>query len=168
MAVTALLYLKYQRALTLQCGCAMHEPVRHGITAPRIHVRAPRRELSHAGKGPECDGNQQHGENRNRPSLPALFSFARKKGQEDQCDDRHRWDDEKKRRLHRRRKQRQQSVKPQEKVIWLRGGLDDRRIRLSGWPKWTEVEGAGGDGQNDESRAEQVFPKTIRDAGRTL
>src|SRR6266567_1396309 len=168
MAVTALLYLKYQRALTLQCGCAMHEPVRHRITAPRIHVRAPRRKLSHARKGPECDGNQQHGENRDRPPLPAFFSFAGKKGQEDQCDDRHRWDDEKKWRLHRRRKQRQQSVKPQEKVIRLRGGLDNRRIRLSGRSKRTEVEGTGGDGQNDEPREEQILPNCIRNEGRTF
>ena len=84
VAVAALLYLKHQRALTFQCGCAMYEPIRNGITAPRIHVRTPRCELRETGESPECDCNQQHRENRNGPPLPALFSFAGKERQKNQ------------------------------------------------------------------------------------
>ena len=84
VAVAALLDLKHQRALPLQCSRAMNEAVRHRITAPRIHVRTPGRELGEAGESAERDRNQQHGKNRNRPALPALFSFAGKKRQKNQ------------------------------------------------------------------------------------
>src|SRR5258705_6481995 len=42
MTVAALLHLKDQRALSLKCGTAMQELLRHRITAPSVHVRAPR------------------------------------------------------------------------------------------------------------------------------
>src|SRR5690348_14877429 len=44
MAVSALLGLKDERALPLKCSCAMYESLRHRITTPGVHVRAPGRE----------------------------------------------------------------------------------------------------------------------------
>src|SRR5689334_12082778 len=41
MAVSALLGLKHERALPLKCSCAMYESLRHRITTPGVHVRAP-------------------------------------------------------------------------------------------------------------------------------
>ena len=90
VAVAALLYLKHQRALPLQCGCAMDEPIRNGITAPSIHVRTPRCELREPGERSKGDCNQQHSEDRNRPALPAFLSFSGKKRQENQRQDRDR------------------------------------------------------------------------------
>src|SRR6267154_3242679 len=54
MTITALLYLKHQRALPLKCGCAMNKSIRYRIAAPRVHVRTPRCKPSEVGKGAEC------------------------------------------------------------------------------------------------------------------
>ena len=127
VAVAALLYLKDQRALTFQCACAMYKAIRQGITAPRIHVRAPRRELSQRVKVPSVIAMSSTvrtaiglrfqlfspSPERNGSKISARIATGR--------------NDEKKRGFHGWRKKRQQSVKPQEKVIRLGGGLDDRR-----------------------------------------
>src|ERR1700722_19977785 len=60
MTVTALLHLKDQRALSLKCGTAMQELLRHGITAPSIHVRTPRCVSGEMGECSQRDGNQQY------------------------------------------------------------------------------------------------------------
>src|SRR5438034_176300 len=58
MAVAALFDLKNESALPLKRSCALEHPLRHGITAPSVHVRAPRCELREMGKGPERDRDQ--------------------------------------------------------------------------------------------------------------
>ena len=128
MAVAALLDLKDQSALPLKRSCAMKKSIRHGITAPCVHVRTPGRELGEMGKRSQRDRDQQHGQNRNRPALPALFSFAGKKGKKKQPNNYDDRADEKCWRLERRREQREQSIEPQEKVIRLGRGLDDGRV----------------------------------------
>src|SRR5580693_8847179 len=85
VAVAALLDLKHQRTLPLQCSRAMNVPVGYRIAAPGVHVRTPGRELGHASKGAERDGDHEHRDHRNRPALPALFSFSRKKWQKNQA-----------------------------------------------------------------------------------
>src|SRR5580704_13815803 len=85
VAVAALLDLKHQRTLPLKCSRAMNVPVGYRIAAPGVHVRTPGRELGHASKGAESDRGHQHGNNRNRPVLPAFFSFSRKKRQKNQA-----------------------------------------------------------------------------------
>src|SRR5580698_3525357 len=85
MAIAALLDLKHERTLPLKCGRAMNVPVGYWIAAPGVHVRTPRRELGHASKGAESDCDHQYGHDRNRPTLPALFSFSRKKWQKNQA-----------------------------------------------------------------------------------
>src|SRR5262245_23790795 len=87
MAVAALFELKNQRALPLQRGRVKEHSLRHWITAPCDHVRAPRRELSHTRKRSEHNRDQQHGQNRNGPPPPALFSFAGEKWKKEQPDD---------------------------------------------------------------------------------
>src|SRR5580700_5978206 len=79
VAVAALLDLKHQRTLPLQCSRAMNVLVGYRIAAPGVHVRTPGRELGHASKRAERDCDQQHSNNRNRAALPAFFSFSRKK-----------------------------------------------------------------------------------------
>src|SRR5215831_12328201 len=89
MAVAALFELKNERALPLQRSRANEHALRHWITAPSVHVWAPRRKLSQMSKRSERDRDQQHGQNRNRPSLPAFFSFAGQKWKKEQPQDHH-------------------------------------------------------------------------------
>src|ERR1700733_2106369 len=88
VAVAALLDLKHQRTLPLQCSRAMNVPVGHWIAAPGVHVRTPGRELGHASKRAESDRDQQHSNNPNRAALPAFFSVPRKKRQKNQAKNR--------------------------------------------------------------------------------
>src|SRR5215471_11633042 len=105
----------------------MNVLLRHSITAPGIHVRTPGRVSGEMCECAECDRDQPHRQNRNGATPPTLFTLAGKK----------------------RKKQQEQSIKPQEKVIWLRDSLDDGRIRSSGRPKWTKVQRACGDRQDN-------------------
>src|SRR5262249_53173699 len=89
VAVAALFDLKNERALPLKRGRAKEHSLRHWIAAPSVHVRAPRRELSHMRKRSEDDRDQQHSQNGNRPPPPALFSFAGEKRKKEQPDDHH-------------------------------------------------------------------------------
>src|SRR5580704_14129239 len=146
----------------------MYELIRHWITAPRVHVRTPgcvSREMS---KRPERDRDQHHGQNRDRPSLPTLFTFAGKKRKKKESGNHHYWSDQKCRCLERRRKQREQSIEPEEKVIRLGNGLDDGWIGPAGRPKWTEVERTCGNSQDYERREEHVFPHGIGNEGRAI
>src|SRR5258708_26068695 len=86
MAIATLLDLKYKRTLPLERRRTMYVSVGHWIAAPRVHPRAPGRELGHASESAERDGDHQHGDNRNRAALPALFSFSGKKRQQNQSD----------------------------------------------------------------------------------
>src|SRR5215471_583403 len=63
MAVATLFHLKNERTLPLQRRRVKDHLLRHWITAPGAHARAPRRELSDARKGSERDRDQQHGQN---------------------------------------------------------------------------------------------------------
>ena len=85
VAIAALLDLKHERALPLECGCAMNVAVGYWIATPGIHMRTPGRELGHASERAERDRDQQHGNDRNRPSLPAFFSLSQKKWQKNQA-----------------------------------------------------------------------------------
>src|SRR5580700_7930469 len=85
VAVAALLDLKHERTLPLKCSRALNVPIGYRIAAPCVHVRTPGRELGHASKGAERDGDHEHRDYRNRPALPALFSFSRKKWQKNQA-----------------------------------------------------------------------------------
>src|SRR5258708_35831848 len=51
MAVAALLGLKNERTLSLKRGCPMQNFFRHGIAAPRVHVRTPGRESPQLSEG---------------------------------------------------------------------------------------------------------------------
>src|SRR6266849_6064142 len=168
VAIAALFGLKNQRALPLKGGRAMQKLLRHGIAAPGVHVRTPGCELREMGEGPERDRNQQHGQDRNRPTPPALFAFSREKGKKEQPDDHHDRADQKCWSLKRRGEQREQGIEPQEKVVWLRRGLDNRRVRLAGRSKWAEVNRANGDCQEHKRREEQIFPNGIGEEGRAV
>src|ERR1700691_4573243 len=85
VAVAALLDLKHERTLPLKRSGAMNVPVGNWISAPGAHVRTPGCELRHTGKRAESDRDHQHSNNRNRPALPALFPFSRKKRQKNQA-----------------------------------------------------------------------------------
>src|SRR6201998_4818834 len=139
----------------------MYELLRHRITAPRAHVRTPgcvSREMS---ERPERDRNHHYGQNRNRPALPTLFTFAGKKWKKKQSGNHHHWPNQKRRRLERRREQREQSIEPEEKVIRFRSSLDDRGIRPAGRPERSEIQRARGDGQNNKRCEKHVFPYGI-------
>src|SRR6267154_857347 len=103
MAVAALLGLENERTLPLQRGRAMQKFVRYRITAPSTHVRAPRRIASEMGECSQDYGDQQNGQNSDRTSPPALFSFSRNKGQQNQKRDSDYGANEESWRLHGRR-----------------------------------------------------------------
>src|SRR5262249_13198395 len=58
MAVATLFELKNERALPLERRRVKDHSLRHWITAPGAHVRAPRRELRHTCKCSQRDGDQ--------------------------------------------------------------------------------------------------------------
>src|SRR5580704_3633609 len=97
VAIAALLDLKHQRSLTLERGCSMNVPFGHWIAAPGTHMRTPGRKLGEPSKRAQGDRDHQHGYNRNRPTLPALFSFSGKKRQKDQANNDQGRTDQKKR-----------------------------------------------------------------------
>src|SRR5580658_6606184 len=76
VAVAALLDLKHERALALECGRAMNVALGHRIAAPCTHMWTPGRELCHTSKRAESDRDQQHRNHRNGTALPAFFSFT--------------------------------------------------------------------------------------------
>src|SRR5262249_30101962 len=112
-------------------------------------------------EGAEHDRDQQHCQHCDRPAPPALLSFAGEKRKKQQRGDYEDRADEKRRSLERWRKQREHAIEPQEKVIRLRNGLDNRWIRFAGRSKRTEVERACRDRQDDKRREEYVFPNGI-------
>src|SRR5215831_18490278 len=117
MAVATLFELKNERALPLKRSRVKDHSLRHWITAPGFHVRAPRRELRHASKRSERDGDKQYGQNSNRPPTPALFSFTGEKWKKEQREDHHDRTNQHRRSLERRWQQRKYGIEPQEKVI---------------------------------------------------
>ena len=139
VTVTALFNLKYQSSLPLQCGRPMYKLIRHWVTAPRVHVGTPGREPGEMGERSERDRDQHHGQNRDWSALPALFTFAGKKGKKKQPNNYYHRSDQKCWGLERRREQREHSIEPEEKVIWFRNGLDDGRIGPAGRPKLAEL-----------------------------
>src|SRR6266436_1889115 len=84
MTVAALLDLEDERALPLESSPAVQKLLRHGVAAPRIHVRTPRRIASEMGECSQDYGDQQNRQNSDRPPAPTLFSFSRKKWQQNQ------------------------------------------------------------------------------------
>src|SRR5260370_13563939 len=82
MAVTTLVALENQRTLSLKRGAAMQKFVRYRITAPSVHVRAPRRIASEMGECAQDYGDQQNRQNSDRPPAPTLLPFSRKKWQQ--------------------------------------------------------------------------------------
>src|SRR5215813_2392665 len=142
MAIAALLGLKHESSLPLKCRGIMQKPFRYRIAAPGIHVRTPGSKSNEMCKCPQRYCDQQDGQNRNRPPPPTLFSFTGEKRQEEQTDNHEDGPNEECRRLERRWKQRKQGIKPEEKVIRLRHGLNDRRVRPASWSERTEIHSA--------------------------
>src|SRR5260370_41780083 len=100
MAVAALLHLKDQRAFSLKCGTAMQELLRHRISAPRIHVRAPGCVSSEVGECSQDYGDQQNRQNCDRPPAPTLVPLSGKKWQQNNKRDNDYGTTEESRRLH--------------------------------------------------------------------
>src|SRR5580700_7746273 len=140
MTVAALLRLKDERALPLQGGCAVQKSRRQGGAAPGVHLRTPRRVLRQMGKRSERNREQQHSQDRNRSSSPALLSFAGQERKQEKSEDGHDRTNQKRGSLHRRWEQREQGIEPQEKVIGFRHGLNNGGVRPAGRPKRTEPE----------------------------
>src|SRR5262245_1292916 len=145
MTIAALLRLKHERALSLECGRPVEECCGHRLTAPRAHLGTPWSVLGETRKRTENEGDQQDGQDRDRSSAPALLSFAGQEWQEHENGNGDRWTNQQRRRLERRWQEREQRIEPQEEVVGLRHRLDDRWIRLPGWSERTEDHCAGTD-----------------------
>ena len=169
VAVAALLRLKHERALPLERGRPAQHRLGNGIAAPGVHVRTPRRELGEARERPERDGDQQDGQDRDRPSPPALLALAGEEGQQQKRDDDDHRPDQERRRLERRRQQREQRVEPQEEVVRLRHGLDDRRIGSAGRPERSRSTRAhAATASSTTAGEEQVLPDRVRHERRAV
>src|SRR5690242_19454740 len=145
MAVTTLLDLENQCPLSLKRGAAMQKSVRYRITAPSVHVRAPRRVASEVGECSQDYGDQQNRQNSDRPPAPALFPFSREKWQQNKKRDSNYGANEESWRLHGGRQVGKQTVQPQKEVVWFRRCLNNRWIRPARGPERTEVHRACGD-----------------------
>src|SRR5882724_7350302 len=146
----------------------MQELLGHGVAAPRIHVRTPRRIPSEVGECSQDYGDQQNRQNSDRPPAPTFLPFSRKKWQQNKKRDSDYWANEESWRLHGRRQVRQQTVQPQKEVVWFRRRLDYGRVRAAGRTERTEVQSACGHCQEDESGKEQIFPYRIRNKRRPI
>jgi hypothetical protein len=82
MAIAALFDLKDERTSSFQSRGAPQKLLRNGVTAPSVHVRAPRRIASEVGECSQDYGNQQNCQNSDWPPAPTLFPFSRKKWQQ--------------------------------------------------------------------------------------
>src|SRR5258707_4660614 len=82
MTVAALLDLEDERALPLESSPAVQELLWHGVAAPRIHLRTPRRISSEVGECSQDYCDQQNRQNSDWPPSPTLFTFSRKKWQQ--------------------------------------------------------------------------------------
>src|SRR5262249_5456650 len=89
MAVAALLGLEDERALSLERAGMTQQFFRNWIAAPRVHVRTPGCRLREMGKCSKRDRDQQHGQNCNGTSFPALLSFPGQKGKKQQSKNHH-------------------------------------------------------------------------------
>src|SRR5262249_26077833 len=103
MAVAALLDLEDKRTLPLNCGGAMKELFWNRVTAPSVHVRAPRRVASEVRECSEDYGDQQNSQNSDWPPPPTFFSLSREKWQQNKKRDNDYGANEESRRLHGRR-----------------------------------------------------------------
>src|SRR6267154_3184298 len=168
MTVAALLDLEDERALPLESSPAVQELVRHGVAAPRIHVRTPRRISSEVGECSQDYGDQQNRQNSDRPPAPTLFPFSGKKWQQNKKRDSDYGANEESWCLHRRRQVGQQTVQPQKEVVWFGRRLDNGGIWAAGRTERTEVQSACGHCQEDETGKEQIFPYRIRNKGRAI
>src|SRR6266403_151604 len=168
MAVTTLLALENQRTLSLKRAAAMQKFVRHGIAAPSVHVRAPRRIASEVSECSQDYSDHQNRQNSARPPAPTLFPFSGKKWQQNKKRDSDYGANEESWCLHRRRQVGQQTVQPQKEVVWFGRRLDNCGIWAAGRTERTEVQSAGGHCQEDESGKEQIFPYRIRNKGRAI
>src|SRR4029077_13474985 len=63
MAIAALFDLKHESSLPLKRSAAMQKVVGYGVTAPSVHVRAPRRIASEMGERSQDYGDQQNRQN---------------------------------------------------------------------------------------------------------
>src|ERR1700747_2741975 len=89
MTVAALLDLEDEHALPLESSPAVKKLHRHGVAAPRIHVRAPRLIASEMGECSQDYGDQQNRQNSDWPSAPTLLPFSGKKWQQNKKRDNH-------------------------------------------------------------------------------
>src|SRR6266403_2719288 len=168
MAVTTLLALENQRTLSLKRAAAMQKFVRHGIAAPSVHVRAPRRIASEVSECSQDYSDHQNRQNSARPPAPTLFPFSGKKWQQNKKRDSDYGANEESWCLHRRRQVGQQTVQPQKEVVWFGRRLDNCGIWAAGRTERTEVQSAGGHCQEDETGKEQIFPYRIWNKGRAI
>src|SRR5690242_4632351 len=103
MAVAALLALENQCPLSLKRSAVMQEFLGYRITAPSVHVRAPRRIAGEVGECSQGYGDQQNRQNSDWPPAPTLFAFSRKKWHQNKKPDSDYGANEESWRLHRRR-----------------------------------------------------------------
>src|SRR6267154_4109368 len=168
MAVTTLLALENQRTLSLKRAAAMQKFVRHGIAAPSVHVRAPRRIASEVSECSQDYSDHQNRQNSDRPPAPTLFPFSGKKWQQNKKRDSDYGANEESWCLHRRRQVGQQTVQPQKEVVWFRRRLDDGGIWAAGRTERTEVQSACGHCQEDKSGKEEILPHRIGNERRAI
>src|SRR5580704_17933865 len=83
VTVVTLLRLKNQLPLTFQSGAPLEILSGNRLAAPCIHDGTPRRVLAQMRQGAETHGDQQNGQDRNRPALPTFFTFACNKRERD-------------------------------------------------------------------------------------
>jgi len=103
MAVMALLKLKDESPLPLECRTILEELWGNGIAAPGVHDRTPGSMTGKIGEGAEHDGDEKNSENGDGTTAPTFFAFTENKRQEQECKNGDHRTDEESGRLHVRR-----------------------------------------------------------------
>ncbi len=112
MAVTALLFLEDVGALPLKRSTVFEKFGRDHGTAPRIHLRAPRRVSAQLREDRPADSEEHHREDSDGTAPPALFADASDEGQTDESRDGDGRNDEEERGLKFRRKEGENRIDP--------------------------------------------------------
>src|ERR1700693_1134469 len=103
-------------------------------------------------EGTECHCHQQNRENGDGAAFPTFLAFPGKKREGQKHDKHDHRSDQQRWSFHGWRKQGQHRIKPQEKVIRTRRGLDNRWVRLPAWPERAEIHSASGYAKKDKTR----------------
>src|SRR4051794_3188251 len=168
MTISALLVLKHKRSVDFQ-GSALGDVLEWNRAAtPGIHTGRPRRRFAHIRERADHKHDEDDREHRNRSAPVTLFTGSRDKWKCKQEADQNGGRNEKNENFHPVRKQRQGREDGKEIEVGPRVRIDQRRVRNAHRTLGTEEKRASQNGNDRESREEQVLTDRMRNKRHAL